>query len=155
VLASDDKVALILPTFAPDALLWESHFEFLDLHPNERRQRFYQYLYYTGIDERRFGKELGQPMSTFAAAAFGHDRVIPGQSVLAKPITGEEIAGEVASYQAYISSFAREKALEHLLSYVIVPADGSIDLSNLDRWYERDKGDQVGDHILYRVQLRP
>ena len=155
VLASDDKVALILPTFAPDALLWESHFEFLDLHPNERRQRFYQYLYYTGIDERRFGKELGQPMSTFAAAAFGHDRVIPGQSVLAKPITGQEIAGEVASYQTYISSFAREKALEHLLSYVIVPADGSIDLSNLDRWYERDKGDQVGDHILYRVQLRP
>jgi hypothetical protein len=155
VLASDDKVALILPTFAPHALLWESHFEFLDLHSNERRERFYKYLYYTGIDERRFGKELGQPMSTFSAAAFGHDRVIPGQSVLAKPITGEEIAKEVASYQAYTSSFTREKAAQHLLSYVIVPADGSIDLSNLDRWYERDKGDLVGDHILYRVQLRP
>jgi hypothetical protein len=155
VLASDDKLALILPTFAPHALLWESHFEFLDLHPNERRERFYKYLYYTGVDERRFGKELGQRMSTFAAAAFGHERVMPSQSVLAKPITGEEIANEVASYQAYASSFAREKASQHLLSYVIVPADGSIDLSNLDRWYERDKGDQVGDHILYRVQLRP
>jgi len=155
VLASDDKVAMILPTFAPHALLWASHFEFLDLHPNERRERFYKYLYYTGIDESRFAKELGQPMSTLAAAAFGHERVIPDQSVLAKPITGEEIASEVAGYQAYASSFTREKAAQHLLSYVIVPADGSIDLSNLDRWYERDRGDQVGDHILYRVQLRP
>jgi hypothetical protein len=155
VLASDDKVALILPTFAPYALLWESHFEFLDLYPNERRERFYKYLYYTGIDGSRFAKELDHPMSAFAASAFGHERVIPGQSVLAKPITGEEIAKEVADYQAYALSFTRDKAAEHLLSYVIVPADGSIDLSNLDRWYERDKGDQVGDHLLYQVQLRP
>jgi hypothetical protein len=154
VLASDNKVALFLPTFAPYALLWESHFDFLDLHPNERRERFYKYLYYTGIDESRFAKELGQPMSDLAAAAFGHERVIPDQSLLAKPITGEEIANEVASYQAYASSFTQEKAVQQLLSYVIVPADGSIDLSNLDRWYESDRGDQVGDHILYRVQLR-
>jgi hypothetical protein len=155
VLASDDKVALMLPTFAPHALLWESHFDFLDLHPNERRERFYKYLYYTGIDESRFAKELGQPMSTLAAAAFGHERVIPDQSLLAKPITGEEIATEVAGYQAYASSFTRERAAQHLLSYVIVPADGSIHLSNLDRWYERNRVDQAGDHILYRVQLRP
>ena len=154
VLASEDKVALILPTFAPYALLWESHFDFLDLDPNERRERFYKYLYYTGIDQSRFARELGQPMSTLAAAIFGHERVIPDQSVLAEPITGEEIANEVAGYQAYASSFTREKAAQHFVSYVIVPADGSIDLSNLDRWYERDVGDQIGDHMLYRVHLR-
>ena len=154
VLASEDKVALILPTFASYALLWESHFDFLDLDPNERRERFYKYLYYTGIDTSRFAKELGQPMSALAAAIFGYERVIPDQSVLAEPITGEEIANEVAGYQAYASSFTREKAAQHLVSYVIVPADRSIDLSNLDRWYERDGGDQVGDHILYRVHLR-
>jgi hypothetical protein len=155
VLASDDKVALILPTFAPHALLWESHFEFLDLQANERNERFYKYLYYTGIDERKFAMELGQPMSTFAAAALGHERVIPGQSILAEPITAEEIAKEVASYRIFASSFTREKAAQHELSYVIVPADGSIDLSNLDRWYERDKGERVADHMLYRVHLRP
>jgi hypothetical protein len=80
--------------------------------------------------------------------------VIPDQSLLAKPISGVEIANVVASYQASASSFTQESAGQQLLSYVIVPADGSIDLSNLDRWYERDRGDQVGDHILYRVQLR-
>jgi hypothetical protein len=155
VLASEDKVALILPTFAPHALLWESHFDFLDLHSNEKRERFYKYLYYTGIDESRFAKELGQPISAFAAAAFGHERVIPDQSLLAQPITVDEIAKEVADYQAYASSFKHEDAAQHRLSYVIVPADGSINLSNLDRWYERDSGDQIGGHVLYRVQLRP
>ncbi len=154
VLASDYKVALILPVFAPQALLWESHFEFLNLLPNETSERFYKYLYYIGFDGNDLTKDLGQPMSILAAAAFGHDRVILGQSVLAKPITSEEIAKKVTDYEAYTSSFSREKASQHLLSYVIVPADGSIDLTNLDRWYQRDNGEHVGDHVLYRVQLR-
>ncbi|MBA3357699.1 MAG: hypothetical protein H0U18_17515 [Pyrinomonadaceae bacterium] len=154
VLASDYKVALILPVFAPQALLWESHFEFLNLQPNETTERFYKHLYYIGIDGNKLTRELGQPMSNLAAAAFGHERVIPGQSVLAKPITSEEIAKKVTDYEAYTSSFSRDKAVEHLLSYVIVPADGTIDLSNLDRWYQREKGEHVGDHLLYRVHLR-
>lgn len=29
------------------------------------------------------------------------------------------------------------------------------DLSNLDRWYERDAGERIGSSILYRVRLRP
>jgi hypothetical protein len=154
VLASDYKVALILPAFAPQALLWESHFEFLNLQPSETSERFYKYLYYIGVDGTELTKELGQPMSNFAVAAFGSDRVIRGQSVLAKPITNEEIANKVNDYEAYTSTFSREKAVQHVLSYVIVPADGSIDLSNLDRWYQRDKGEHIGDHLLYRVQLR-
>ncbi len=154
VLASDYKVALILPAFAPQALLWESHFEFLNLQPGETSERFFKYLYYIGMDGKELTKELGQPMNTFAIAAFGSDRVIQGQSVLAKPITNEEIASKVNDYKAYTSSFSREKAAEHALTYVIVPADGTIDLSNLDRWYQRDEGEHIGDHLLYRVQLR-
>ncbi|MGH9879887.1 MAG: hypothetical protein ACRD6N_00525, partial [Pyrinomonadaceae bacterium] len=79
VLASDYKVALILPAFAPQALLWESHFEFLNLQPSETSERFFKHLYYIGMDGNELTKELGQPMSTFAVAAFGSDRVIRGQ----------------------------------------------------------------------------
>jgi hypothetical protein len=154
VLASDYKVALILPTFAPQALLWESHFEFLNLQPSEITERFYKYLYYIGTDGDEFSRELAKPMSSIAAAAFGHDRVILGQSVMSKAITNEDIANKVTDYQSYSASFNREKALQHVLSYVIVPADGSIDLSNLDRWYQRDRGERIGDHLLYRVHLR-
>lgn len=154
VLASENKVAVILPTFAPQAVLWAPHFDFLNLAAGESHERFYEYLYFTGIDGDQFAKELVQPLSTFAAAAFGHERVIPDLSVQAKPITSEEIAFQVADYKAYYSSFSRDRAIQHVLSYVIVPSAGGPDLSNLDRWYERDKGEQVGDHILYRVKLR-
>jgi hypothetical protein len=154
VLASDNKVAVILPTFAPQAVLWAPHFDFLDLAPGESRERFYEYLYFTGVEGDKLAQELAQPLSTFAAAAFGHERVIPDMSVQAKPITSEEIAFQVADYKAYYYSFTRDRAVKHILSYVIVPSTGGPDLSNLDRWYQRDKGEQVGDYTLYRVQLR-
>ena len=94
-------------------------------------------------------------MSVMAAAAFGHDRVIPDLSVKLKPITNDEIALQVAEYQAYVDSFTREQAGKHVLSYLIVAVDEGINLSNVDRWYQRDQGEQVGNYKLYRVQLRP
>jgi hypothetical protein len=154
VLASDNKVAVMLPTFAPQAVLWAPHFDFLNLAPGESRQRFYEYLYFTGIKGEQLGKELAQPLSSFAAAAFGHERVIPDLSVQTNPITAGEIESQVADYEAYYSSFTAERAVQHILSYVVVPVAGGPDLSNLDRWYERDNGEQIGDYILYRVQLR-
>jgi hypothetical protein len=155
VLASENKVAVILPTFAPQAVLWAPHFDFLNLEPGESRARFYEYLYYTGVDGDKMAKDLREPLSSVAAAAFGHERVIPDLAVQTKLISDEEIASQVSEYKTYYSSFSRERALQHILSYVIVPVEGGPDLSNLDRWYERDQGERVGDHLLYRVQLRP
>ncbi len=155
VLASENKVAVILPTFAPQAVFWAPHFDFLDLAPGESRDRFYQYLYFTGTDGNALATELAKPVSTFAATAFGHERVIPDLAVEVKPITSEEITSKVAEYETFCSSFTRERAAEHVVSYVIVPAANGPNLSNLDRWYKRDKGEQVGEYILYRVLLRP
>jgi hypothetical protein len=155
VLPTDNKVSLMLPTFAPSAVLWAPNFDFLNLEPGESRERFYEYLYYTGTDGNHLMKELGQPMSILATAFFGHERVIPDLAVAPKPITSEEIAREVADYQAYVASFTRERAGQYALSYLIVPVEGGLDLSNLDRWYQRDHGEQVGNYTLYRVQLRP
>jgi hypothetical protein len=146
---------VILPTFAPQAVLWAPHFDFLNLRAGESRARFYEYLYYTSMDGTKLATELRDPTSSVAAAAFGHERVIPDLAVQAKPITSEEIAAQVAEYQTYYSSFTREQAVQHIISYVVVPVAAGPDLSNLDRWYQRDKGEQVGDYMLYRVQLRP
>ena len=155
VLASDNKLSIILPTFAPQAVLWAPHFDYLNLRPGESRERYYKYLYYTGVDGNELPREMRKPMSTFAAAAFGHERVIPDLAVRPKPITDDEIALEVTHYQAYVSSFTRQQAAEHVLSYLIVPVNGGPDLSNADRWYQRDEGEKVGDYTLYRVKLRP
>ena len=154
VLASDSKLSLMLPTFAPSSLLWSPNFDFLNIDPGESRERFYKHLYYTGTDRARLTTALGQPMSVVAAAAFGHERVIPDLAVRPTPISREEIEREVASFEAYIAAFDLERAKQHPLSYVIV-ANGEQNLSNLDRWYSRDQGEQIGDYMLYRVQLRP
>jgi hypothetical protein len=155
VLAKDNKLSLMLPTFAPLAVLWAPNFDFLNIEPGESRERLYEYLYYTGTDSNRLMKELGQPMSVLAAAAFGHERVIPDLSVRPKPITSQEIEREVSAYQEYVASFNRERAGQHILSYLIVQANEGQDLSNVDRWYQRDQGEQIGNYTLYRITLRP
>jgi hypothetical protein len=155
VLASENKVAVILPTFTSHAVFWAPHFDFLHLAPGESRARFYQYLYYTGVDGPKFREELSKPGGTFAAAAFGHERVVPDLAVHVTPITPDEIAHTVADYEAYRGTFTRELALQHVISYLVVPVSNGPDLSNLDRWYERDEGEVVGEYKLYRVRLRP
>jgi hypothetical protein len=155
VLASENKVAVILPTFTSHAVFWAPHFDFLHLADGESRARFYQYLYYTGVDSQKFKQELSKPSSTFAAATFGHERVIPDLAVQVTPISAAEIAQKVAEYETYRATFTRELALQHVISYLVVPANKEPDLSNLDRWYERDSGELVGDYRLYRLRLRP
>ena len=154
VLATDNRVSMMLPTFAPQAIFWAPNFDLLNLSVGESRERFYQFLYYSGVKTDQFQTELSQPMSNIAAAAFGHERVLPDLSVHARPITREDIATEVDHYESYSSSFTREQAIRHPVSYVIVPLNGNVNLSNLDQWYERDSGEAIGDYRLYRVRLR-
>ena len=154
VLATDNRVSMMLPTFAPQAIFWAPNFDLLNLRIGESRERFYQFLYYSGVDAEQFQKELSQPMGNIAAAAFGHERVLPDLAVNASPITTEDIANEVRHYQSFLSSFTHEQATRHVMSYVIIPVGGNINLSNLDQWYERDSGETIGDYLLFRVQLR-
>jgi hypothetical protein len=154
VLATDNRVSMILPTFAPQAIFWAPNFDLLHLGAGESRERFYQFLYYSGVDAQGFKNELGQPMGNIAAAAFGYERVLPDLAVEASPITIQDIASEVAHYQSYVKSFDRTQATRYPVSYVIVPTDGNLNFSNLDQWYERDAGETIGDYRLYRVRLR-
>lgn len=154
VLASENKVAVLLPTFTSHAVFWAPHFDFLHLGAGESRARFYQYLYYTGVTPEKYRAELSKPSSTFAAATFGHERVIPDLAVHITKISAEEIAQKVAEYENYRATFSRELATQHVISYLIVPAAKEPDLSNLDRWYQRDAGELVGDYKLYRLRLR-
>jgi hypothetical protein len=61
---------------------------------------------------------------------------------------------EILSYTKYAESFSREHASNPRLSYVVTPISEETDLSNLDRWYERDAGERVGNFKLYRLKLR-
>lgn len=53
-------------------------------------------------------------------------------------------SGEPNEYSSYIKSFDRNHAATPLLSYIVTSPAEHIDFSNLDKWYERDAGEQIG-----------
>ena len=64
-----------------------------------------------------------------------------------------EIEEQVRTYDDYLKSFSREKVLAHPITYLVTKTD-TPNLPAVDRWYERDSGEQHGDYTLYRVKPR-
>ena len=127
--------------------------------PAERKELLYMHLYYSKVD----GSALRKPFEGSArdvglkyarAAIFGHERIIPGLNLHFEPIKDEEIEQAIREYQTYVDSFSREEALKRPLAYAVLLAEDNFDFTNLDRWYERDTGERVGDYVLYRLRLR-
>ena len=127
--------------------------------PAERKEFLYMHLYYSKVD----GSALRKPFEGTArdvglkyarAAIFGHERIIPGLNLHFEPIKEEEIEQAIRDYQNYIDSFSREEAVKRPLAYAVLLAEDKFDFTNVDRWYERDHGERVGDYVLYRLKLR-
>lgn len=143
-----------LPSIAPQAaVLWSPHmFVFPGVTRAEERERLYQQLYYSNVDEQTFAAFISRP-HPYRHAVFGWARIINGLDATRAPVTPEELAAERRAYADYVSAFTRERAARTPLSYVVtVAAQGG--LTNLDRWYERDAGERTGNYTIYRVKLR-
>ncbi|MGZ8848644.1 MAG: hypothetical protein ACXW3C_19455 [Pyrinomonadaceae bacterium] len=154
-LMADFKLADRLPTDAPQAVLWAPRMlVFPGVTEVENRERFFQQLYYLGYDEKKFWAELDRQDWNFLAGLFPYQRLSPVVSGSNTPITPEELRARLASYLEYSRAFNRDRAASPTLSYIIVNATSQPDFANLDRWYQRDAGERVGDFILYRLKLR-
>jgi hypothetical protein len=155
VFASPLAVADTLPSGAPHAQLFVGRLAYYGgSDAAEMRDRFYQYLYYSGTGEKELAQAIAEGRFAIMASLFGIDRIITGLATNPKPITLEEARTEVRRYSDYIKTFSLEQARRPTLSYVVVPTEASPDLSNLDRWYERGQGEQAGLFTIYRVKLR-
>jgi hypothetical protein len=156
LLSTDLLVAGSLPTSAPQSVLWAPHIlVFSGLSEAESKERFYQYLYYTGISSEELRSIfVTAPRYGFGIGLFGSERTIRGLSREAKPITLEELEAEVQHYSAYSSSFNAERASKVKISYVVAHADEDLDLRHFDQWYERDSGERIGEFILFRSRLK-
>ena len=159
VLATESNTANVLPTFAPQPILWAQHHPVYYTPRKEYLERFYQYLYFTGYDGGKLRDAMLHPEQSdgnyivFRTTLFGHARQFPHLGGSGAPIRAEDVQLEVDQYSAYIAKFSAAAADRFPLSYVITPAEKKIDLSNLDKWYERDSGQRIGAFILYRVKL--
>lgn len=151
VFCSDLAQADALPNIAPQPILWSPHLTaFSGVSANESRERLYQQLYYSGVDEEQFGA-IAASSSYLQLALFGWERM--NQKPYAALITSDDVLLENARYAAYVRRFSKEQASSPLIEYVVVPASGGA-LNNLDRWYERDGGQRVGEYVIYRVRIR-
>lgn len=149
MIQSDD-----LPSVAPQNVLWARHQHvFAGLSWEENKERYYQYLYYSNIDEKGLDYLLKNDFVS-QIALFGWGRHTDRLSFDSKPLTIGEVNAEVANYWAYRQNFSRAHASAPLISYVIVNNEADSDLSVVDRWYQRDAGEVIGKYTLYRVTLR-
>ncbi len=157
MLASDFDLSEAAPTVAPQAVLWSLHMPvFSGLKTGENKERLYEYLYYTNINEQDLTQALLSKRPEIIAAFFGYERALPALTANPDPISNEEVRAEMNKFIEFKAKFSSEQAARHNLSYVIVYAeDDAKNLINIDRWYERDAGEQLGKWKLYRVKLRP
>ena len=143
-----------LPTIAPQAVLWAPHmFIFSGVSLAENKERFFQFLYYSGVPAQDFARYY-ETQEFMAYAVFGWERANQTLTVNFRPITAEEIANEGKSYSDYVANFDLVHAARPTLAYLLFDPDRPIDLSNLDRWYQRDQGERVGRFVIYRLTLR-
>jgi hypothetical protein len=157
VLATSFMLADNLPVGAPQtSVLWSPH-----LHVNSgltaegHRERMYQFFYYTNVAPENFHAYLSaNPLVGYVL--FGAERVLPRLTTgPPAPVTDEEIKREARAYAGYVAAFTRVQAARPALSFVITANGPPDELSQLDRWYERDAGERIGNYTLHRVRLRP
>jgi hypothetical protein len=154
VLAYDMIQSDDLPSVAPQNVLWSRHQHvFAGMSWQENKDRYFQFLYYLNVDDEGLDYLL---KNDFVAkiALFGWGRHTDRLSSEAKPLTYGEIAAEVMRYRAYRAGFNAATAANPKLSYAVVNNDSDTDLTNLDKWYQRDEGEVIGKYTIYRLKTR-
>jgi hypothetical protein len=145
-----------LPTIAPQPVLWARHQHiFAGVTTQENIERYYQYLYYFGVQPRQLaeGMKRGDDFVSMIAL-FGWGRHTDRLNADYKPLTFGEIDAETARFADYVRNFDAARPDVTKLSYLIAPADEPADLGNIDKWYSRDEGENYGKYILYRLTIR-
>jgi hypothetical protein len=143
------------PTVAPQPVLWARHQHlYSSITWQENKDRFYQLLYFLGVNETWLRESLTNGDAVTVIALFGWGRTTDRLTVNPRPLTHFEIGIEVRAFANYIATFNREHAAKYNLSYLITQEDFPVDFTNIDRWYERDEGQSFGKFRLYRLKLR-
>jgi hypothetical protein len=133
---------------------------FQALPETQRKEWIYLHLYYCGKDEdylrQLLNDRIDDPYLTYfvQSTVFGPERILLFLGHHTEPVSQPEIEAQVAEYAAFARSFSRSNALTRPMTYVITRVEERFDFSRVDRWYQRDEGERIGDYTLYRVRLR-
>jgi hypothetical protein len=154
VLIGHTLQAAAAPTSCSMPVLWSPYaYNYGTISFEDDRERLFQYLYYLNLDVQAFEQLLKEEV-VYQGALFGVPRINRTLTQDFKHVSPEEIRTQVDSYALYTSGFTAERARKWPLSHVVVFDRYPHELSNLDRWYERDGGEHIESATLYRVRLK-
>jgi len=145
------------PTVAAQAILWARHQHvFAGLKDwEENKRRYYQLLYYSNLNADYLRRALTGCQDIEACMAlFGWDRFNARLSANARPLTFTEIEEEIRRYDTFYKNFNAAEASRPTLSFIVVLNNANSDLSNVERWYQLDTGENLGAYKLYRARLK-
>ena len=152
----------LLPTWTSQGTLLDVTGAYFSSQSREERKEFlHMHLYYSKVQSEALRRALSNmpdasndELSNVRTVIFGHERVFRYLSPQFQPIQPDEVEHEVRAYETFVNSISRAEVIKRPIAYAVIPADGNFDFTNLDRWYERDAGEHVGDYVLYRLKLR-
>jgi len=152
VFASDFRLTNSLAVTARNPVLWSRYlYTFSHVTSGQQKKRYFQYLYFSGVDETRLEYLLRNDF--FARwEVFGADRTNPVLGIKPLPITDQDIVNAVNEYREFIATFNSDLANNPLLSFAVVSPN--TDLSRLDKWYERGQAEHLGNFVIYRLSPR-
>ncbi len=155
VFTTSTPLANNLPTYS-QPILWGTHIpNFPGIMPAECRERAFQQYYYSGTTPAQLRQLLQQNEFDAVNAIFNLERAVPVLTAHPAPLSTAEIEQATARYAQYCATFSRARAAQLRLGYAVVPVAQPLDLTHLDRWYERDAGTRIGAFTLYQLRLRP
>jgi len=159
VYAPNFVVTGAVPTTAPQPVLWAQYlFVFPDVTVTEDKERLAEFLYYKGVHfndiDRNHFDSLDGERRYYLSSLIRRGRFNPRLSVDWNPIAPEEVQGALDYYSNFVASFDRARAAHPQISFLLLASDDQVNLSNFDRWYERDQGERVGKYLLFRVRLK-
>ena len=148
-----------LPTYAPQGtLLGMGSVDFGSASNDERKEFLFTHLYYSGVTPERLrdilkGLPDQLPLSYYVKyVIFGHERVRPVFSLDFKPISEAEKENAVSEYADFVRAWSASAVTRRPIMYAV--ANDTFDFSIVDRWYQRDGGERVGDYVLFRLTPR-
>lgn len=140
------------PTIAPQGVLWSEHLYLSgNLSSEEHQKRYFLFSYFQGKTPDKIRFMLQSCPNEECRALIGW-RVNPTLSFYSSQVTNDEINLIVEKYSQFIQNISAEEALNPTISYLILPQNWKIDLSNFERWYEKENGEQIGNFTLYKVK---
>ncbi len=145
-----------IPSLTSQPVLWKLHMTmFPDVTRQENLERMYKFLYFQNFDEHDLREELASKNLFLTYGFFGGDKTSNLFTGVLGSVKSEDRERVISQYGEFRKNFSYENARTPEISLVLVHKfTNNHGLSAIDRWYERDAGETVGEYNIYRVKLR-